>query len=83
MKLTAEITLYPLQDDYLTIIRGCITKINTYEGLRVETFPTATMVHGEYAKVMAMINELVEWTYNEYGRSVFVVKFIPAHELED
>ncbi len=39
MKLSAEITMYPLQDDYLPAIVAIIDKLNTYEGLIIETFP--------------------------------------------
>jgi uncharacterized protein YqgV (UPF0045/DUF77 family) len=80
MKLTAEITLYPIQDDYLSIIKSCIAKMNSYSDLTIDTFATATIVHGQYQPVMSMINELIAWTYEQYGKSVFVVKFLPGHD---
>jgi uncharacterized protein YqgV (UPF0045/DUF77 family) len=80
MKLSVEITLYPLQDDYLPTIKACIDKINSFAGLDVNTVPTATIVVGEYADVMAMLNEVVAWSFETYGKCVFVAKFLPGYE---
>ncbi len=82
MQLSVEITLYPLQDDYLPIIKACIDKINSFDGLNVNTVPTATIVIGEYQKVMAMLNEVIAWSYEQYGKCVFVTKFLPGYEAK-
>lgn len=79
MKLTAEITLYPLQDYYLDIIKATIDKINTYPNVEVSTVPTATILVGEYADVMVVINDIVAWSFETYGKCVFVTKFIPGY----
>lgn len=80
MKLSVELTLYPLQDNYLDIIRACIAKINSYENLSINTVPTATIVVGDYKDVMHMLNEVIAWSYEQYGKCVFVAKFLPGYE---
>lgn len=80
MKLSVELTLYPLQDDYLPIIKSCIEKINSFEGISVNTVPTATIVVGEYSTVMSMLNELIAWSFEQHGKCVFVAKFLPGYE---
>lgn len=82
MQLSVEITLYPLQDNYLPTIKACIEKINSFEGLNVNTVPTATIVVGEYSKVMDMLNNVVAWSFKEYGKCVFVAKFLPGYEAK-
>jgi len=82
MKLSAELTLYPLQDNYLPIIKSCIEKIHSYDNLDINTVPTATIVVGEYQDVMTMINEVVAWSYSEFGKCVFVAKFLPGYEAK-
>ena len=80
MMLTIEISMYPFQQDYKTPILAFIKQLNTYAGLRVQTTATATLVVGEYAAVMAMLNEMLAWSHEAHGKAVFVTKFIPGFE---
>ncbi|TVZ41445.1 hypothetical protein P886_0791 [Alteromonadaceae bacterium 2753L.S.0a.02] len=81
MKLSVELTYYPLQQqDPVAAIKQTIAKLNTYPDLAISTFPTATVVMGEHDTVMAMLSELLVWGYEQFGRSVFIAKFLPAYE---
>lgn len=80
MQLSVELTLYPLQDEYLDIIRQVIAKLNAFENIEINTFPTATILVGEYDKVMSALNETIAWSYNTFGKCVFVAKFLPGYE---
>lgn len=80
MKLTVEISLYPFREDFRDPIRGFIAKLQSYEGLRVTPGPTATVVIGEYDRVMAVLGEMFRWSHAEYGQSVFVTKFLPGYD---
>ncbi len=83
MKLSVELSYYPLQQqDHITAILMVIEKINSCDGLQVNTFPTATIVIGDYSDVMAMLNTVVAWSYEQFGRSVFVAKFLPDYEAK-
>ena len=79
MKLSAEITMYPLQDEYLPAIQAVIKKLNTYPDIQVQTFPTATIVMGEYEHVMAVLTEVMRWSVEHCGKAVFVTKFLPNY----
>jgi uncharacterized protein YqgV (UPF0045/DUF77 family) len=81
MKLSAEITMYPLQDDYLPAIKAIIDKLNTYEGLNIETFPSTTLIVGDYDEVMAALGDAMKWSVEACGKAVFVTKFLPNTEL--
>ena len=81
MKLTVELSMYPFNEDYKTLIKDFIRELNTYEGLQTSTTPTSTLVHGEYDMVMDSLKALIAWSYETHGRQVFVAKFIPGHEL--
>lgn len=80
MKLSAEITLYPLQDGYLEVIIATIEKLNNYPKIDVTTFPTATILIGDYEDVMSTINEVIAWSFENYGKCIFITKFIPGYE---
>lgn len=80
MNMTLEISMYPIRDDYLPPIKDFIERLNTFEGLEIETTPTATRVIGEYGQVMEMLRETMAASHEAYGTSVFVTKFIPGYE---
>ncbi len=80
MQLSVELTLYPLQDHYLEFIKAVIEKLNTYDNVEVSTFPTATILIGEYGVVMAALTDVIAWSYEGYGKCVFVAKFLPDYE---
>jgi uncharacterized protein YqgV (UPF0045/DUF77 family) len=81
MNITVELSLYPFNADYKTLIKDFITELNKRDGLVINTTPTSTMIHGEYNHVMDTLKELIAWSYDKHGREVFVAKFIPGHEL--
>lgn len=82
MQLSIELTLYPLQDDYLPIIQATIKKLNSYDNIEVNTFPTATILIGEYQATMNALSDCIAWSYTEYGKCVFVAKFLPGYEAK-
>ena len=55
MILTAEISLYPNNQDFIPPIDSFIARLNSYDGVKVQTFPTATIVQGEYDLVMDIL----------------------------
>lgn len=80
MILSAEITMYPLQDDYIPAIDKIIAKLNSYTGLKVQTVPTATIIMGDYDLVMDTLKDALRWSVEECGKAVFVTKFLPDYE---
>jgi uncharacterized protein YqgV (UPF0045/DUF77 family) len=82
MIITVEVSMYPLQENYKDPITAFIERLHTYAGLRINTTATATTVTGEYQTVMRMFSEMLEWSYNTYGKAVYVTKFIPGYDPE-
>ncbi|MBL4741770.1 MAG: hypothetical protein COB75_02430, partial [Idiomarina sp.] len=52
MKLTVEISKYPLADDYIGPIKGFIDELNKSEQLKIITNTLSTQVFGDYDEVM-------------------------------
>lgn len=76
MKLVAEISLYPLQDDYIPHIKTFIERINEYGELQVKTHPTSTIVIGEYEALMSILGKEMKRSHEELGQGIFVCKFL-------
>ncbi len=83
MILSAELTFYPFQESYIPPIKTTIQHLNSYTGIKVQTFPTATILMGDYELVMDAIKDTIAWSHREFGRCVFIAKFIPDYAALD
>jgi len=78
MMLTIEISMYPFVEDYKTPILGFIERLNSKAGLRISTTATCTLVSGEFDVVYAALGDMLRWSYESYGKAVYVTKFLPG-----
>ena len=80
MIVTSYICMYPNKEDFIPPIKSFIKRINNYEGLKIVTYPTSTVVQGEYIYAMKAVQETIAFCYEEYGMAVYVTKIIPGYE---
>ncbi len=78
MKLTAELSLYPLQDDYIQIIKSFIARCHDEEGITVVGNAMSTQLCGDYDRVFTLVAEALRDSTERYGKQVLVCKFIPG-----
>lgn len=76
MQLSAEISLYPLADEYLSVIKDFVERLAKYEEITVNTNTMSTQVFGEFRTVMAILTEELERVYQHVPSQVLVCKFI-------
>jgi uncharacterized protein YqgV (UPF0045/DUF77 family) len=76
MQLSAEISLYPLADEYLEVIKGFVERLAEYDDLVVQTNTMSTQVFGEFRRVMAVLSDELERVYQQVPSQVLVCKFI-------
>ena len=77
MTLTAELSLYPFQDDYLAPIRSFIDDLAQRDGLTVVTNAMSTQLRGEHDAVMAAVSDALRESARRFGAQVLVCKFLP------
>lgn len=75
MKLRAEISLYPLKDEFIPLIDDFITRINHHKGVNVWTNDMSTQIFGEYDVIMKIIHEEMKTSFENYSKMIFVAKF--------
>ena len=80
MKLSAEITMYPLQDKYLPIIENFIDHLKSYNDISLKVFPTCTVIIGNFDVVMQVVSSSIKWSADNRDKAVFVAKFLPNYE---
>ncbi len=76
MKLSVEVSMYPLKDEYIPAIQSFIDRVNSYPQLRVITNTMSTQLFGDYDLLMDVLRDEIRRSYEEFGRAIFVCKFI-------
>jgi uncharacterized protein YqgV (UPF0045/DUF77 family) len=76
MDIAVELSLYPLDADYIPPIQDFIDRLNTHGGLRIVTNSMSTQVFGEYTRVMQVLNEELRRTFETNEKAVFAMKVL-------
>lgn len=76
MRIAVDISLYPLDADYVPPIKDFIERLNRAPGLRVETNAISTQVAGEHDAVFAALAAETRTTFEGGSRAVFVLKVL-------
>ncbi len=76
MRIAVEISLYPLDADYIPPIKDFIDRLAARPGLAVQTNAMSTQVAGEHAQVFAALADETAVTFAAPGRAVFVMKVL-------
>ncbi|QIB66651.1 YkoF family thiamine/hydroxymethylpyrimidine-binding protein [Kineobactrum salinum] len=78
MQVTAELSLYPLQEDYIPVIEAFIASLGEIEGLTIVTNAMSTQLCGEAQQVFDLVRTALERSHAQFGKQVLVCKFIPG-----
>lgn len=77
MKISVEVSYYPLNREYVPPIREFIDRIRENPALTAKTNGMSTQVFGEYEDVMDTLKKEIKKSF-ENPHSVFVMKIINA-----
>jgi uncharacterized protein YqgV (UPF0045/DUF77 family) len=76
MRISVDISLYPLTEGYEKPILAFIAKLETNAKLVVKRNSLSTQVFGEYREVMDCLDAEMEAVFSVLPHSVFAIKFI-------
>ena len=82
MRLTAELSLYPLSEDYESIVLAFIETLISEHPISTVTNSMSTQVTGESTAVFSAIALALEASHARFGKQVLVAKFIPEHFVD-
>ncbi|GAB1370165.1 hypothetical protein MASR1M45_02230 [Candidatus Kapaibacterium sp.] len=82
MKLTVDISLYPLNEEFIPIIKSFIHKLEGYQNITIRKNNISTQISGEYNLIMDIIRDEVKPIFEKH-RSVFVIKILAGDKLSD
>lgn len=76
MKISVELSLYPLDDNFLAIIRDIVERLNSQTKIACHTNTMSTQLFGEMDDVMNAVDDIIRYSFRVYGKQVFVAKYL-------
>ncbi|MFL2481691.1 MAG: hypothetical protein DBW94_04595 [Gammaproteobacteria bacterium] len=76
MKIAVDISLYPLDEDFIPPIKNFIHRLNNYNSIEVITNNMSTQIIGEYEVIMSILNNEIRDTFEELPKAIFAVKIL-------
>jgi hypothetical protein len=76
MDVGVEISLYPLEREFLPPIQAFIDRLNTDRRFRVVTNSMSTQVFGAYDELLPFLVREIRPTFERDGKSIFVLKIL-------
>ena len=76
MKVAVDISLYPLDADFIPPIKDVIERFNAHDGLEVWTNAMSTQLVGEFDDVMDALRQEIGETFEQLPKSIFVIKIL-------
>lgn len=77
MKISVELTLTPIQDNYEPAIINFIKQMRD-SGLTVKENPLSTQVYGEYDAVMLVLNKEIKTAFEAIDRGLIYMKIVKS-----
>ncbi|MCG8371687.1 MAG: hypothetical protein MJA32_14425 [Proteobacteria bacterium] len=74
MQVAIDISLYPLDADFIPPIQDLIDRLNTYENLEIWTNAMSTQIVGEFEDVWDALRREIGATFETIPKGVFVMK---------
>ncbi|MBL1321642.1 MAG: hypothetical protein COA63_011355 [Methylophaga sp.] len=82
MRISVDISLYPLNENYVEPILKFILKLENNPNLIVKRNSLSTQVFGEYCDVMNCLDDEIEAVFDAIPESVFVLKMVGSDRAD-
>ncbi len=83
MKLSVEISMYPLQADYKSKINAFLEQLNSQAGdVEIRTSNMSTRLFGDFDQLTNLLNQAMKDSMQRFGKIVFVCKYLEGDARE-
>ncbi|MBE0493807.1 MAG: hypothetical protein IBX48_05645 [Thiomicrospira sp.] len=76
MKISLDISMYPLKDEFCQPIIDFIERLEQAPGLVLERNSLSTQVFGDYRTIMNLMTEELETVFEQNPHTIFVMKMV-------
>ena len=78
MNITVDISLYPLDADYVPPIKAFIRALNAFDGIEIVTNQLSTQLRGDFDTVTQALNTAMRAGMEQNRKVVFVTRYLNA-----
>ncbi len=78
MKITLDISMYPLQETYKDEILAFLNHLHANKGLAIRVNALSTQIQGEMSEVFSAVQSAVAEYFEAEKRASFVMKLLPG-----
>ena len=76
MQVAVDISLYPLDADFIPPIKDVIERLNQHDSIEVWTNAMSTQILGEFDVVMDALKQEIGATFAELPKAVFAIRIL-------
>ena len=76
MKVAVDLSLYPLDADFIPPIKDVIERINAHDDIEVWTNAMSTQIFGEFDQVMDILKREIGATFDALPKAVFTIRIL-------
>ena len=76
MQVAVDISLYPLDEEFIPPIKDVIERLKLHDGIEVETNRMSTQVRGDYDAVMPVLSKEIRTTFQNIPHAIFAIKIL-------
>ena len=76
MQVAVDISLYPLDEDFIPPIKDVIARLDAHEDIEIEKNRMSTQVRGDYDDVMPVLTDEIRKTFETVPKAVFAIKIL-------
>ena len=76
MQVAVDISLYPLDEDFIPPIKDVIDRLGRHEGVEIEYNRMSTQLRGEFDVVMPALTKEMRTTFENIPKAIFAIKIL-------
>jgi uncharacterized protein YqgV (UPF0045/DUF77 family) len=76
LQASVDISLYPLNEDYIPAIAEFIERIGQYPQVKITRNDLSTQLFGDYDDIMDILKAEIRISWEKWGKGIFVIKFL-------
>lgn len=76
MQVAVDISLYPLDADFIPPIKDIIQRLAQHDGVEVERNRMSTQLRGDFDVVMPALTKEIGQTFDQVPKAVFAIKIL-------
>jgi len=76
MQVAVDISLYPLDENFIPPIKNIIDRLSHHDGVEVERNRMSTQLRGDFDVVMPVLSDEIRTTFEDVPKAVFAIKIL-------